>query len=137
MPEVYPLAEAPLEILKANGDVMAKFGIFFEELASDMILIKALPAILESSSAKPVMDDIIDDLLSFGNAHSMEEKIHSLLSTISCHSSLRAGAKLSKMEMNGLLNQMKNTENIAQCCHGRPSYIILSMEKLNKFFERS
>ncbi|MDR0632494.1 MAG: DNA mismatch repair protein MutL, partial [Holosporaceae bacterium] len=63
-------------------------------------------------------------------------KIHHILSTISCHGSLRAGRKLSIQEMNSLLRQMEKSANIAQCCHGRPSYVTLSVKNLNKFFER-
>ena len=59
-----------------------------------------------------------------------------MLSTISCHGSLRAGKKLSIEEMDSLLRQMEKTPNIAQCCHGRPSYITINYKILNKFFER-
>jgi DNA mismatch repair protein MutL len=79
----------------------------------------------------------VEELEKFGNAFSLEEKVHKTLSTISCHSSLRAGRKLSLEEMNSLLMQMKDTPNFGQCCHGRPSYIILSSKFLNNFFERS
>ena len=82
------------------------------------------------------MQDVAEELKNFGEAYSLEEKIHLTLSTISCHGSLRAGRKLNFEEMNSLLRQMENSPNIAQCCHGRPSYVKYSYKILNNFFER-
>jgi DNA mismatch repair protein MutL len=137
LPEVYQLSKFHLENLRKHHDLLSKFGIHFEELAQDLIRIEALPAIFCNCNVKLLMDDIIDELSTFGYAYSLDEAIHRILSKISCHSSLRAGKKLSLAEMNHLINQIKTTQNIAQCCHGRPSYVILSTEDLDKFFERS
>ena len=137
LPEVCPLSEIQVELFEKNADLIAKFGIIYEKLSSDVIMVNALPAILGSCEAKPLIADIADELEQMGDIYSLEKKIHLILSTISCHGSLRAGRKLSINEMNSLLRQMESTENIAQCCHGRPSFVVLTTQNLNKFFERS
>lgn len=137
LPEMCPLSEAKVELFEKNSDLIAKFGIVYEKMSSDVIMVNALPSILGSCEAKPLINDIADELENMGDIYSLDEKIHLILSTISCHGSLRAGRKLSIEEMNSLLRQMESTENIAQCCHGRPSYIVLTTKNLNKFFERS
>ncbi|MBO6055882.1 MAG: DNA mismatch repair endonuclease MutL [Alphaproteobacteria bacterium] len=137
LPEVCPLSEVQVELMEKNSDLIAKFGIVYEKLSSDVIIVNALPAILGSCEAKPLINDVADELEQMGDVYSLEKKIHLILSTISCHGSLRAGRKLSIGEMNSLLRQMESTENIAQCCHGRPSFVVLTVKNLNKFFERS
>lgn len=137
LPEVCPLSEVQVELLEKNSDLIAKFGIVYEKLSSDVVIVNALPAILGSCEAKPLINDVVDELEQMGDVYSLEKKIHLILSTISCHGSLRAGRKLSIDEMNSLLRQMESTENIAQCCHGRPSFVVLTTKNLNKFFERS
>jgi len=137
LPEVCPLSEVQVELLEKNSDLIAKFGIVYEKLSSDVIMVNALPAILGNCEAKPLMNDVADELEHMGDIYSLEKKIHLILSTISCHGSLRAGRKLSVGEMNSLLRQMESTENIAQCCHGRPSFVVLTIKNLNKFFERT
>lgn len=137
LPEVCPLSEVQVELMEKNSDLIAKFGIVYEKLSSDVIIVNALPAILGSCEAKPLINDVADELEQMGDVYSLEKKIHLILSTISCHGSLRAGRKLSIGEMNSLLRQMESTENIAQCCHGRPSFVVLTIKNLNKFFERS
>lgn len=137
LPEVCPLSEVQVELFEKNSELIAKFGIVYEKLSSDVIMVNALPAILGSCEAKPLINDIADELELMGDIYSLDEKIHLILSTISCHGSLRAGRKLSVEEMNSLLRQMESTENIAQCCHGRPSFVVLTEKNLNKFFERT
>jgi DNA mismatch repair protein MutL len=137
LPVTCHLKESQIEQLELNNDIILKFGIYYKRLDRDVISIDALPAILGVCDEKSLIRDIADELITFGDTYSMNEKICRILSTISCHGSLRAGKKLTLQEMNSLLRQMENTENIAQCCHGRPSYVVLSPKKLNKFFERS
>ena len=137
LPEMCPLSEAKVELFEKNSDLIAKFGIVYEKMSSDVIMVNALPYILGSCEAKPLINDIADELENMGDIYSLDEKIHLILSTISCHGSLRAGRKLSIEEMNSLLRQMESTENIAQCCHGRPSYVTLTTKSLDKFFERT
>jgi DNA mismatch repair protein MutL len=125
-----------MEQLEKNSEFLLRFGIHYEKITDDLVQVTALPAILGDCDAKSLLGDIAEELTAFGDAYSAEEKIHHILATASCHGSLRAGKKLSLTEMNSLLRQMEKTENVAQCCHGRPSYMILSKNILNKFFER-
>lgn len=137
MPETCKLTASQVECLNKNRDFLVSLGLYYEKIALDTIIVKALPALLETSDAKQIIEDISDELVNFGDAYSLEEKVHRILSTISCHGSLRANHMLSKEAMNSLLRQMEDTPNIGQCCHGRPSYVTLSLKDLNKFFERT
>ena len=137
VPEVCNLLESEVELLKNNSELLEKLGIHMDFLSKDLVSINSLAAILEISDAKAIITDIIDELSMFGSIYSLDEKIHSILSSISCHSSIRAGKKLSVAEMNHLLRLMECTENISQCCHGRPSFMRFSIKALNKLFNRS
>jgi DNA mismatch repair protein MutL len=43
---------------------------------------------------------------------------------------------MSSIEANELLRQMEQTPNSGQCSHGRPTYIKLSLNDLEKLFHR-
>lgn len=137
LPETCKLTASQVEYLDKNRDFLISLGIHYEKTSADTVVIKALPALLETSDAKQIIEDISYELVTFGDTYSLEEKVHRILSTISCHGSLRANHMLSKEAMDSLLRQMERTPNIGQCCHGRPSYVVLSLKDLNKFFERT
>ena len=56
---------------------------------------------------------------------------------MACHGSVRSGRILKYEEMDTLLREMENTPNSDQCNHGRPTYLKLDLEKINKLFGRT
>lgn len=136
LPEIIVLQKSQVELLIKNTDIINSFGIMFEKLSFDTVSLVGIPTIFSVSDYKKFITDIVDELEETGTIDSFEEKIRLIFSTISCHNSIRAGKILNTTEMDSILRQAEKTENIAQCCHGRPSYIILKENELDALFER-
>ena len=59
-----------------------------------------------------------------------------MAATYSCKAAVKAGDKLSNEESCELINQLFNTKHPYYCPHGRPIIINLSIDDLDKRFER-
>ena len=55
---------------------------------------------------------------------------------MSCHGSIRAGREMHTEEMNNLLREMESTPFSGQCNHGRPTFIKLGLNDVEKLFGR-
>ncbi|MDD1621065.1 MAG: DNA mismatch repair endonuclease MutL [Methylococcaceae bacterium] len=132
-----------IQVTAAEADLAEQEHEFFMGLGFELncsgpetVVLRATPALLAKTDVDQLVRDILADMLANGFSHQVEEKINAILATMACHSSVRAKRKLSIEEMNALLRDMEKTERIGQCNHGRPTWVALSHQDLDKFFMR-
>lgn len=136
LPEVITLNEKETTLLTEKHASLKEIG-FVYELYHLSIVIREIPSLLEGSDPKILLKDILDDLLETQDPIKFLEQQTHKLATRACHNSIRAGKTLSCDEMNALMREMEITNFSAQCNHGRPTYVKLSLKDLNKLFLRT
>ncbi|MCQ8104551.1 DNA mismatch repair endonuclease MutL [Methylomonas sp. SURF-2] len=132
-----------LRVTAAEADLAEREHEFFLGLGFELnrsgpetVVLRSTPALLAKTDVDGLVRDILADMLTNGCSRKAEQAINSILATMACHGSVRARRKLSIEEMNALLRDMEQTERIGQCNHGRPTWISLSHQDLDKFFMR-
>jgi len=98
--------------------------------------VRETPALLGEMDVQGLVRDLADELAELGNALSLKEKLEEVCGTLACHGSVRAGRRLNASEMNALLREMEATPHSGQCNHGRPTYVELKLEDIEKLFGR-
>lgn len=136
LPEVVELEETACDRLEDAADKLAALGLVIERFGPSAMLVRAVPSSLGKSNPAALLRDIDDDLAKHGEALLLGEKLDLVLATMACHGSVRAGRTLSVAEMNALLREMERTPRSGQCNHGRPTWVKLSMEDVEKLFGR-
>ena len=123
-------------IAAEQSEELASLGVLIEATGEESVICRELPAALKDADAEALVRDVLGDLLEFGTSDRIGSSLDELLSTLACHTSIRANRRLTLPEMNGLLRDMEETERSGQCNHGRPTWVQLGMSELGKLFLR-
>ena len=115
---------------------LARIGLEIDRTGPAELRVRAVPAALAGADAERLVRDVLADLGTHGTSLRVAAEIDRLLATLACHGSLRAHRRLSLEEMNALLRAMENTERSGQCNHGRPTWVQLDLQALDRLFLR-
>jgi DNA mismatch repair protein MutL len=136
-PEIITLDDVDCARLLESRDLFAKSGLEIDAFGAGSIAVRAVPALLAGRmNIKSLLQDLADDLRDHEKATALEEKMNHVLSTMACHGSVRSGRRLTLPEMNALLREMEATPLSGQCNHGRPTFVALSLDDIEKLFGR-
>ena len=136
LPEVVELDEAAVARLAARAEELAEFGLVLEPFGPGAVVVREVPALLPGVDVAALVRDLADELAEWGNALALKERIETVCGTLACHTSVRAGRRLSPVEMDALLRQMEAKPNSGQCNHGRPTYVALDLADIERLFGR-
>ena len=125
------------DILTEYLDFFEKLGFQIDDLGQNAFAIRAVPECLSGYDYAALLRDALIDLGDSGRATQFEEIRDNILATMACHSSIRAGQKLSPEEVKELFRLMDNTGFRSNCPHGRPVHFTLTHSELEKRFLRS
>src|SRR6266404_4148201 len=134
LPEVVELDEALATRLASRAAELAEFGLVLEPFGPGAVVVREVRALLPGLDVGALVRDLADELAEWGDALALKERIETVCGTLACHTSVRAGRRLSPSEMDALLRQMEATPNSGQCNHGRPTYVALDLADIERLF---
>ena len=136
LPLTLRLNKTEINCVEANFSVIQKLGFELTRSGPEKILVRAIPVLLQHADIERLVRDVIADLLTHDSCDSIVESSNKILATMACHSSVRAGQKLSIDAMNALLRELERTARGDCCGHGRPTWLKLSLTDLDRLFMR-
>ena len=136
IPVVIELDPADASRLVGRAEDLARFGLVIEAFGPGAVMIRETPALLGEVDAEALTRDLAEHLAEWDTTDPLERRLLSVAATMACHGSVRAGRLLKPAEMNALLREMEVTPGSAQCNHGRPTSVSLSLGDIERLFGR-
>lgn len=130
------VSQAEADCAEQQADALLALGLGLERVASESIVVRQVPTILAGADIEQLVRDVLADVLEHGSSERIRNHQDELLATMACHGAVRANRQLSIVEMNALLRDMERTERSGQCNHGRPTWVLQSLDQLDKLFLR-
>jgi DNA mismatch repair protein MutL len=136
VPVTVAVSEREAALAEEAVNVFAELGFEIDRLGPEQLVVRQVPALLRNADVAALVRDVLSDMSEHGISTRLREAHNAVLSTMACHGSVRANRQLSIAEMNALLRDMEQTERSGQCNHGRPTWVQLRLEELDRLFLR-
>ena len=133
-PEVMEFSSDEFSILLDVLPSLEKMGFRLKESGSNSIMIEAIPSEMSWGNEKNIIKEMLDNFLENQKNYSSFQE--ALAASFSCNAAIKAGDVLNTQEMRELVNRLFGTKHPYYCPHGRPIIIQLSMDELDRRFER-
>ena len=140
-PESLVLDGESLAWLHDYHDALNAFAVSVSMQDDERVLIHSIPAMLGKEPPAELVAELIESCMLLGieaegDKTGLGRILERWLGNRACKGSIKAGRTLSYEEQTSLLREMEKTPNIAQCNHGRPTYVRLSLNDMDKLFGR-
>lgn len=141
LPEIVSLPAPQLDAMLAYAESLARLGLEIDRFGVDSLVLRTIPVLLQGSDAAGMIRDLSEELsddalVTPGEAAAIERRIDAVIARMACHGSVRSGRRLQAEEMSALLRQMEATPRANTCSHGRPTWLKLSKNEIERLFGR-
>lgn len=134
IPEVLELSNLEVEYVIENINLLQDLGFIVEEFGNNSIVIRGVPMLFGKPQVKDLFLELIDTFKS-NLKNNYEIRLEKIMK-IACGKAIKSGDKITDIEIEGLIEQLKKTKNPYTCPHGRPTVIEISKKDIEKEFKR-
>jgi DNA mismatch repair protein MutL len=123
-----------LEFIMTKEEAISKLGIKIEAFGRDTLLVREVPILFNKPLSNSVIEDII---LNIKKEYNTPYDTNSeLIIQKSCKNAIKAKDQLDVIEIESLIEQLKQLESPYTCPHGRPIIIKITKDEIEKKFKR-
>lgn len=134
-PMVVSLNMREEELLKKYQSEFEKLGYEIESFGGKEYSICAVPGNLYNLNEKQLFIEMLDELSEESGAKT-SDAITEKIASMSCKAAVKGNQRLSRAEIEHLIDELLTCENPYQCPHGRPTIISMTKYELEKKFKR-
>ena len=128
--------ESDVAMVEQARELLLQLGLDLEPGGPQALVLRAVPSLLARGDLAAVVHDVLQALQAGSADLVLGSARDALLASWACHASVRANRQLSLSEMNALLRLMEQTPGSDRCNHGRPTWIHIGMDQLDRWLMR-
>jgi len=132
-PRAMELTRYQAATLEERREAIARLGFDIAPFGGTTYLVRAVPVAFPEREIANLLGELLQPVLQHEPERDWEERA---LTTVACHSAVRAGQTLSENEMRDLIRQLEATTLPYTCPHGRPTIVHMTVAQLQREFAR-
>ena len=134
-PMIVTLNNQEAECLQSHREDFAALGFVIEEFGGSDYAIRGVPLDLYGYAEENFFYEMLDEL-SAETVTGTPEGIRIRIATMACKAAVKGNMRISRQEMETLIDELLTLDNPYNCPHGRPTIISMSKQELEKKFKR-
>lgn len=134
-PVVVDLNAKEEQVMKEFASCFQKLGFELEEFGPGGVALRSVPTDLYGCGEKELLLNMLDELME-EPPKGEPDVILQKLASMACKSAVKGNTRLSRQEMEALLDELLTLDNPYHCPHGRPTIITMSKYEIEKKFKR-
>jgi DNA mismatch repair protein MutL len=136
MPMVVQLTPGQQAVYAEISDELQRNGFEVELFGSRTVVVKAVPAGVESCDVEQVLGELLVEFEREQQAMNLDAIRHRIAASIACHAAIKVNMPLEQNKMEWLLKELAKTECPMSCPHGRPVVLRYSVKDIQRAFKR-
>ena len=132
--------ELPLNdylIIEKNKDILDNLNIMTESFGSSSIRINSHPTWFMKGKEEIIIKNIFETIIKEQENFDLKRFVDHVAATMACKASIKGNTRITKDDMESIINQLRGCKNPFNCPHGRPTIIEFRIYELEKMFKRS
>ena len=136
-PVIVTLSSAEEDLFLQYRQYFEKIGFNIENFGGHEYAMRAIPVdLFGCEDEKDMFIKILDELSHETNLDRTPDVINYKIASMACKASVKGNTKMTKEEMEALLDELLTLENPYNCPHGRPTIISMTKYEIDKKFKR-
>lgn len=136
-PEVLEFDYRDAAHLQENLSDLERFGFEVDPFGGNSFAVKAIPQLLSEGDPALLLKDVVAELSEIGRSGLLDDAIEEVLMLMACHGSVRAKQALKADQVAALFKALDGVDFNANCPHGRPVMVRLSLGEVERLFKRT
>lgn len=137
LPTTVQLNFKEAQILEEHLDLLSAVGFAITNLGHNTFSVDATPALMGNVQVNDLLHNFLHGIIEGKRNLPLDDRREHVAKTLACKSrSIKAHKKMSPEEIDYLIDRLEQTQQPFTCPHGRPTFIKMTIEDLERHFKR-